>query len=79
MNDVAKDIIKEEKKLSNIKSEITNLGKNITRNENVVKDKEINLKHLATQNVKLIRDKRELEKKIVKNYCRRFFFLSHIR
>jgi len=74
LNDIAKDIQKEEKNLSNIKIQIINLGKSIARNENVVKDKEVNLKDLATQNMKLIRDKKELEKKIVKIIAEDFSF-----
>jgi len=74
LNDVAKDILKEEKKLNSIKNQIENLGKNIARNENIVKDKEVNLKDLATQNMKLIKNKRELEQKIVKIIAEDFSF-----
>ena len=74
LNDVAKDILKEEKNLTSIKRQIENLGKNIVNNENIVKDKEVNLKHLATQNMKLIRNKRELENKIVKIIAEDFSF-----
>ncbi len=74
LKDVAKDIQNEEKKLSNIKLQIENLGRNIAKNEHIVKDKEINLKDLATQNVKLIRNKKELEKKIVKVIAEDFSF-----
>ncbi len=74
LNDVAKDILKEEKKLNSIKKQIEDLGKNIARNENIVKVKEVNLKDLATQNMKLIKSKRELEKKIVKIIAEDFSF-----
>ena len=60
LKDVAKDIQNEEKKLSNIKLQIENLGRNIARSENVVKDKEVNLTHLASQNMKLIKNKRDI-------------------
>ena len=74
LNDVAKDILKEEKNLTSIKKQIDNLGKNIAKNENIVKDKEINLKHLATQNIRLIKNKSELEKRIVKIIAEDFSF-----
>ena len=74
LNDVAKDILKEEKNLINIKKQIDNLGKNIAKNENIVKDKEVNLKHLVTQNMKLIKNKSELEKRIVKIIAEDFSF-----
>ncbi|HIP29755.1 MAG TPA: M23 family metallopeptidase [Sulfurospirillum arcachonense] len=74
LNDVAKDILKEEKNLTSIKKQIDNLGKNIAKNENIVKDKEVNLKHLVTQNMKLIKNKSELEKRIVKIIAEDFSF-----
>ncbi len=74
VKDVAKDIIKEERNLNNIKKEISNLGKNIAKNENIVKDKEANLNSLATQNIKLIKDKKELEERIVKVIAEDFSF-----
>ncbi len=74
LKDIANDIIKEEKNLSNIKIQINNLGKTIARNSNLVKDKEVNLKDLATQNMKLIKSKKNLEKKIVKLIAEDFSF-----
>ncbi len=74
LNDVAKDILKVQKKLKSVNSQIEYLGKNIAKNENVVKDKEINLKDLATQNIKLIRNKKSLEQKIVKIIANDFAF-----
>jgi murein DD-endopeptidase MepM/ murein hydrolase activator NlpD len=74
LNDIAKSILKEEKNLSNVKVQIINLEKSIARNENIVRDKEVNLKDLATQNIQLIRNKKELEKKIVKIIAEDFSF-----
>jgi len=74
LNDVAKDILKEEKNLKNINYQIESLGKNIAKNENIVKDKEVNLTDLATQNMKLIKNKKDLEKKIVKIIAEDFSF-----
>jgi len=74
LNDVARDILKEEKNLSSIKERIESLGKNIAKNENIVKDKEVNLKSLAIHNMKLIKNKRELENKIVKIIAEDFSF-----
>ncbi len=74
LNDIAKNILKEEKNLSKIKIQIINLGKSIAKNQNIVKDKEVNLKDLATQNMQLIRNKKELEKKIVKIIAEDFSF-----
>ena len=74
LNDVAKDIQKEEKKLKSITSQIGSLGKNIAKNKNIVKDKEINLKDLATQNLSLIVKKKDLEEKIVKVIAEDFSF-----
>ncbi|WP_024955516.1 murein hydrolase activator EnvC family protein [Sulfurospirillum arcachonense] len=74
LNDVAQDILKEEKNLNNIKSKIEGLGKNIAKNQNVVKDKEINLKDLTKQNLTLLAKKKDLEEKIVKVIAEDFSF-----
>jgi len=74
LNDIAKDIQKEEKKLKYIKVQIDYFGKNIAKNRNIVKNKEVNLRSLAMQTVKLIKDKRGLEKKIVKIIAEDFSF-----
>jgi len=74
LKDVAKDIQKEEKKLNSIVFQIKDLEKNIAKNKNIVKDKEINLKDLATQNLSLIGKKKDLEEKIIKVIAEDFSF-----
>lgn len=74
LNDIAKGILGEEKNLKTIKTKIGNLSKNIEKNKNVVKDKEVNLKDLAKQNIKLIIKKKDLEQKIVKVIAEDFSF-----
>lgn len=66
LSEVAKDIQKEQKNLTNIKSQTVALKKSIVKNENIVKNKEIGLKELISQNTKLTRDKKELETRIIK-------------
>lgn len=66
LSEVAKDIQKEQKNLTNIKSQTVALKKSIVKNENIVKNKEIGLKELTSQNTKLTRDKKELETRIIK-------------
>jgi len=74
LNDIAEDIQKEEKNLSYIESQIEDLGKNIARNENIVKDKEINLKDLTSQNLALMDKKQDLEERIIKVIAEDFSF-----
>lgn len=74
LNDIAEDIQKEEKNLSYIESQIEDLGKNIARNENIVKDKEINLKDLTSQNLSLMDKKQDLEERIIKVIAEDFSF-----
>jgi len=74
LNDIAEDIQKEEKNLSYIESQIEDLGKNIARNENIVKDKEINLKDLTSQNLALMDKKQDLEERIIKVITEDFSF-----
>ena len=74
LNDIAKDIINEEKKLNRIKKEIEELTKSILINENIVKAKETNLKYLTKQNLNLISKKQKLEEKIVKIIAEDFSF-----
>ena len=74
LKDVAKDIQKEEKKLNSIVFQIKDLERNIAKNKNIVKDKEINLKDLATQNLSLIGKKKDLEEKIIKVIAEDFSF-----
>jgi len=74
LNDIAEDIQKEEKNLNYIESQIEDLGKNIARNENIVKDKEINLKDLTSQNLALMDKKQDLEERIIKVIAEDFSF-----
>lgn len=74
LNDVVDDIQKEEKNINRIVSNIDNLEKDIAKNKNIVKDKEINLKDLTTQNIALIGKKKDLEEKIVKVIAEDFSF-----
>jgi murein DD-endopeptidase MepM/ murein hydrolase activator NlpD len=74
LNDIADDILKEEKNLENIINNINNLGQDIEKNINIVKDKEVNLKDLAKKNISLIIKKKDLEEKIVKIIAEDFSF-----
>jgi septal ring factor EnvC (AmiA/AmiB activator) len=77
LNDIAEDIQKEEKNLNYIESQIEDLGKNIARNENIVKDKEINLKDLTSQNLALMDKKQDLEERIIKVIAEDFSFSGY--
>nr|MBL0703343.1 peptidase M23 [Sulfurospirillum sp.] len=74
LNDVAKDILKEKKKLKDINSQIANLRRNINKNENTVKSKVLDLKDLTIQNTNLMENKKKLEKKIIKVIAEDFSF-----
>jgi len=74
LGDVAKNILKEQKNLKKIRRDILNLGKSIVENENSIKNKEISLKDLATQNMRLIKNRKDLESRIVKVIAEDFSF-----
>lgn len=74
LDDVADDILKEEKRLQSIINEIEELGKTIAENENIVKDKEVNLIDLSKQNDILLEHRKDLEDKIIKIIAEDFSF-----
>jgi len=74
LNDVAKDILNEDKRLKSIVNKIATLGKNIEKNKNIIKDKEDNLKDLTSQNLTLVGKKKDLEGRIVKIIAEDFSF-----
>jgi len=74
LNDVARDILNEDKRLKSIIKRIDILGRSIAKNKNIVKDKEVNLKDLTSQNKTLNGRKKDLEKKIIKIIAEDFSF-----
>ena len=74
LKDVARDIQKETRNLANIESEINSLGKSIAKNKNIVKNKEVILKDLTAQNIKLLKQRKDIEERIVKIIAEDFSF-----
>lgn len=74
LSSIVKDVQKEERSLKKLSKQIVDAQREIAKNESVVKDKQINLKDLATQNLSLIGKKKDLEEKIIKVIAKDFSF-----
>ncbi len=74
LNEIAKDIISEQRRLQEIERKIDELSKNITINENRLKQKESSLKLLEEENSELLGKKKKLEKKIIDVVAKNFSF-----
>jgi len=74
LSSIVKDIQKEERSLKKLSKQIVDAQREIAKSESVIKDKQINLKDLAMQNLGLIGKKKDLEKKIIKVIAKDFSF-----